>query len=237
MYPAGNLFIPATHGRLEAIYRPKSNQAEQVALVLHPHPLHGGTMHNKVVFRVAKALNECGFETLRFNFRGVGLSTGEFDEGRGECADAQAALDYLLDNQQNAREVINLPGEMIRELPTARNVNSLLELTPGITNRYRPTGAFGAPGVCVGGIGVFCNPGIDGFNVGDMGTATDVSNLAQGRVMVDGQVINQAGSLPLGGMTGGYTADVANAQEININAASFTLFGSLPARNKMRSSS
>jgi alpha/beta superfamily hydrolase len=106
MYPAGNLFIPATHGRLEAIYRPKSNQAERVALVLHPHPLHGGTMHNKVVFRAAKALNECGFETLRFNFRGVGLSTGEFDEGRGECADAQAALDYLLDNQQNAREVI-----------------------------------------------------------------------------------------------------------------------------------
>src|SRR5215475_9594505 len=106
MYPAGNLFIPATHGRLEAIYRPKSNQAERVALVLHPHPLHGGTMHNKVMFRAAKALNECGFDTLRFTFRGVGLSTGEFDEGRGECADAQVALDYLLDSQTNAREVI-----------------------------------------------------------------------------------------------------------------------------------
>jgi uncharacterized protein len=106
MYPAGNLFIPATHGRLEAIYRPKTNQAERVALVLHPHPLHGGTMHNKVVFRAAKALNECGFETLRFNFRGVGLSSGEYDEGRGECADAQVALDYLLNSQTNAREVI-----------------------------------------------------------------------------------------------------------------------------------
>jgi uncharacterized protein len=91
MYPAGNLFIPATHGRLEAIYRPKSNQAERVAMVLHPHPQHGGTMHNKVVFRAAKALNEC---------------TGEFDEGRDECADAQVALDYLLDSQPNAREVI-----------------------------------------------------------------------------------------------------------------------------------
>ena len=106
MYPAGNLFIPATHGRLEAIYRPKSDQAERVAMVLHPHLMHGGTMHNKVVFRVAKALNECGFETLRFNFRGVGLSTGEFDEGRGEFADAQVALDYLLDSQPNAREVV-----------------------------------------------------------------------------------------------------------------------------------
>jgi len=105
-YPAGNLFIPATHGRLEAIYRPKSNQAERVALVLHPHPQYGGTMHNKVVFRAAKALNECGFEAMRFNFRGVGQSTGEFDEGRGECGDAQVALDYLLESQPNAREVV-----------------------------------------------------------------------------------------------------------------------------------
>jgi hypothetical protein len=120
---------------------------------------------------------------------------------------------------QNAREVINLPGEVVRELPTSRNVNSLLEVAPGITNRYKPTTAFGAPGVCVGGIGVFCNPGIDGFNVGDAGTATDTSNLNQGRVMVDGQVVNQAGSLPLGGMTGGYTADVTNAQEINIKVS------------------
>lgn len=106
MYPAGNLFIPAPHGRLEAIYRPKNNQTERVALVLHPHPLHSGTMHNKVVFRAAKALNECGFETLRFNFRGVGHSTGEYDEGRGECDDARAALDYLLESQPHAREVI-----------------------------------------------------------------------------------------------------------------------------------
>src|SRR5262249_47195741 len=76
MYPAGNLFIPAPHGQLEAIYRPSNEMAERVALVLHPHPLHGGTMHNKVVFRAAKALQESGIETLRFNFRGVGQSTG-----------------------------------------------------------------------------------------------------------------------------------------------------------------
>jgi alpha/beta superfamily hydrolase len=106
MYPAGNLLIPAPHGRLEAIYRPKSDQAERVALILHPHPLHGGTMHNKVVFRAAKALNESGFETLRFNFRGVGQSTGEHDGGRGECDDARAALNYLLESQPKAREVV-----------------------------------------------------------------------------------------------------------------------------------
>lgn len=106
MYPAGNLFIPATHGQLEAIYRPRSNEAARVALILHPHPQHGGTMHNKVVFRAAKALQESGFETLRFNFRGVGASTGQFDEGRGEGEDARVALDYLLDQQPRAREVI-----------------------------------------------------------------------------------------------------------------------------------
>lgn len=106
MYPAGNLFIPAPHGKLEAIYRPNNNYAEKVALVLHPHPLHGGTMHNKVVFRTAKALVESGFETLRFNFRGVGHSTGQYDDGRGEIEDARVALDYLLADQASAREVI-----------------------------------------------------------------------------------------------------------------------------------
>lgn len=106
MYPAGNIFIPAPHGQLEAIYRPKTNQAERVALVLHPHPLHGGTMHNKVVFRAAKALGESGFETMRFNFRGVGASTGKHDDGIGEQDDARVALDYLLADQPQAKEVI-----------------------------------------------------------------------------------------------------------------------------------
>src|SRR5262249_59084965 len=106
MYPAGNLFIPAPHGQLEAIYRPSNEMAERVALVLHPHPLHGGTMHNKVVFRAAKALQESGIETLRFNFRGVGKSTGEFDQGIGEVDHARIALDFLLDSQPRAREVI-----------------------------------------------------------------------------------------------------------------------------------
>lgn len=106
MYPAGNLLIPAQHGHLEAIYRPKSSDADRVALVLHPHPMGGGTMHNKVVFRAAKALQESGVETLRFNFRGVGQSTGQYDEGRGETDDARVALDYLLAQQPHAREVL-----------------------------------------------------------------------------------------------------------------------------------
>ena len=71
---------------------------------------------------------------------------------------------------QNAREQLSFQGEELKELPSSRNINSLLTLTPGISSNYRPTTAFGAPGVCVGGIGVFCNPGVNGFNVGDVGT-------------------------------------------------------------------
>lgn len=66
--------------------------------MLHPHPLFGGTMHNKVVFRAAAALNDAGLLALRLNFRGVGQSTGEHDEGRGERDDARAGLDYLAEN-------------------------------------------------------------------------------------------------------------------------------------------
>ena len=99
MYPAGNLFIPIQHGRLEAILKePRAQPFTGVALVLHPHPLFGGTMHNKVVFRAASALNDAGLIALRINFRGVGQSTGEHDEGRGEREDVRAGLDYLAEN-------------------------------------------------------------------------------------------------------------------------------------------
>jgi uncharacterized protein len=96
MYPAGNLLIPAEHGQLEAILKePRQGAPKGVALVLHPHPLGGGTMHNKVVFRAAAALNDAGLTVLRINFRGVGQSTGQHDEGRGEQEDVRAGLDYL----------------------------------------------------------------------------------------------------------------------------------------------
>jgi hypothetical protein len=104
MYPAGNLFVPVKHGQLEAILKePRQGSPKGVALVLHPHPLGGGTMHNKVVFRAAAALNDAGLTTLRVNFRGVGQSTGEHDEGRGEQDDARAGLDYLSHQYPGAR--------------------------------------------------------------------------------------------------------------------------------------
>ncbi len=102
MYPAGNLFISAAHGRIEAILKePHKGTPRGVALVLHPHPLGGGTMHNKVVFRAASALNDAGLITLRINFRGVGQSTGEHDEGRGELEDVRAGLEYLEENYRD----------------------------------------------------------------------------------------------------------------------------------------
>jgi len=97
MYPAGNLFIPVEHGQLEAILKEPRGPVSGVALVLHPHPLGGGTMHNKVVFRAAGALNDAGLTTLRINFRGVGQSTGDHDEGKGELEDVRAGLRYLTD--------------------------------------------------------------------------------------------------------------------------------------------
>jgi alpha/beta superfamily hydrolase len=103
MYPAGNLFIPAPHGRIEAILKePHGAASRGVALVLHPHPLHGGTMHNKVVFRTARGLGDAGLLTLRINFRGVGHSTGTHDHARGgEQEDARLALDYLVEKYPN----------------------------------------------------------------------------------------------------------------------------------------
>ena len=109
MYPAGNLFIPVAHGQLEAILKePRQGSPKGVALVLHPHPLGGGTMHNKVVFRAAAALNDAGLTVLRIIFRGVGQSTGVHDEGRGEQDDVRAGLDYL--SQQFPGQRITLCG-------------------------------------------------------------------------------------------------------------------------------
>jgi len=108
MYPKGNLFVPASHGQLEAILKEPANDVRGVALVCHPHPLGQGTMHNKVVYRAAAGLIEAGLVALRFNFRGVGDSTGEHDDGNGEKQDVKDALDYLTENYPN--QPITLAG-------------------------------------------------------------------------------------------------------------------------------
>jgi alpha/beta superfamily hydrolase len=82
-------------GRLEALLNSGSANAPYSALVCHPHPSGGGTMHNKVVYHAMKAFSSFGLPVLRFNFRGVGLSQGEHDHGHGEQDDVRAALDWL----------------------------------------------------------------------------------------------------------------------------------------------
>jgi alpha/beta superfamily hydrolase len=82
-------------GRLEALLNGGAENATHAAVVCHPHPLFGGTLHNKVVFHTMKALNSFGFPVLRFNFRGAGLSQGEHDQGQGEVEDVRTALDWL----------------------------------------------------------------------------------------------------------------------------------------------
>jgi len=90
-----SLFLDGPAGRLEALLNAGAEDATHAAVVCHPHPLFGGTLHNKVVFHTMKALNSFGFPVLRFNFRGTGLSEGEHDKGVGEVEDVRKALDWL----------------------------------------------------------------------------------------------------------------------------------------------
>jgi uncharacterized protein len=90
-----SFFLQGPSGRLEALLNAGAENATHAAVVCHPHPLFGGTLHNKVVFHTMTALNSFGFPVVRFNFRGTGLSQGEHDEGIGEVDDVRAALDWL----------------------------------------------------------------------------------------------------------------------------------------------
>jgi len=96
-----DVIINGPEGRIEARYH-HARGAAPMALVLHPHPQHGGTMNNKIVYTLYQCFVRRGFSTLRFNFRGVGRSQGSFDRGEGELSDAAAALDWLQTYNPNA---------------------------------------------------------------------------------------------------------------------------------------
>jgi alpha/beta superfamily hydrolase len=91
--PLRHVDIFSSAGRLEALYRELQDPAG-IAVICHPHPLGGGTLHNKVVFRAARGLENANIATLRFNFRGVGASSGKHDEGEGEQDDLIAAIEW-----------------------------------------------------------------------------------------------------------------------------------------------
>src|SRR5579864_1789720 len=97
------VIINGPAGRLEGRYHHSKDPSAPIALLLHPHPQHGGTMNNKVVYSLYHAFVRRGFSALRFNFRGVGRSQGSFDRGEGELSDAAAALDWLQGYNGNAQ--------------------------------------------------------------------------------------------------------------------------------------
>jgi len=97
------VIFPGPEGRLEGRYHAHKTRDAPIAIILHPHPQFGGTMNNRVVYNLHYCFHEMGFNVLRFNFRGVGRSQGEYDQGVGELSDAAAALDYLQAYNQNSK--------------------------------------------------------------------------------------------------------------------------------------
>lgn len=98
------VIINGPEGRLEGRYTPGKTSDAPIALLLHPHPQHGGTMNNKVVYALYHTFVRRGFACLRFNFRGVGRSQGEYAKGEGELSDAASALDWLQTQNENASQ-------------------------------------------------------------------------------------------------------------------------------------
>ncbi len=98
------VIINGPEGRIEGRYTPGKTEDAPIALFLHPHPVHGGTMNNKVVYAMFHHFAQRGFATLRFNFRGVGRSQGIYDKGEGELSDAASVLDWLQTQNPNAKQ-------------------------------------------------------------------------------------------------------------------------------------
>ena len=96
------IIIPGPEGRIEGRYHHHPERGAPIAVVLHPHPLYGGTMNNKIVYQMYQSFARAGFSVLRFNFRGVGRSQGVYDQGEGELSDAASALDWMQEINQNA---------------------------------------------------------------------------------------------------------------------------------------
>ncbi len=91
-----NIFFPGPAGRIEAVYWKTALEAPAIAAVVcHPHPLYGGTLHNKVVYQVARTFDRLSIPVLRFNFRGAGMSEGAHDRGLGEREDVRAAIGFM----------------------------------------------------------------------------------------------------------------------------------------------
>jgi alpha/beta superfamily hydrolase len=131
------LFLDGPSGRLEAVLEtPAEALPAGAAVVLHPHPQHGGTMHNKVAHTLARAFVNEGFAALRFNFRGTEASDGEFDEGIGERDDALAAIEWMAERYRGLPLWVagfSFGAAMAVKAAVERPVDGLISIAPAIT--------------------------------------------------------------------------------------------------------
>ena len=130
------LSIEGQAGALQAIVEDPGAEGPSFAVICHPHPLFGGTMDNKVVTTVARALQEIGMPTLRFNFRGVGASAGAFDQGAGETADADAVASWGAERWPGRTMVLagfSFGGYVALRLAQRRVPRHLITIAPAVT--------------------------------------------------------------------------------------------------------
>ena len=142
-------FIPGNSGQIETVINTAKNNSNSnfLAIVCHPHPLHGGTMHNKVVHTAAKAFNELGIDTIRFNYRGVGKSHGAFGDSIGEAEDLQSVINWVQEFKPNAKLILaGFSFGSFIALTGAKNpknnCHSLISIAPAVNhqdyNKYMP---------------------------------------------------------------------------------------------------
>ncbi|MGX6960680.1 MAG: alpha/beta hydrolase [Rickettsia endosymbiont of Pentastiridius leporinus] len=137
---SSRIYFNGPEGRIEGMYVKAASPDAPIALILHPHPQHGGDMHNTVVYNAYKVLADNGYTVLRINFRGVGKSDGNFNNGVGEVIDAGTALDWLCQNNPNAQSTLILGFSfgawMAMQLVMRRpEINYFIAISPPV-NKY-----------------------------------------------------------------------------------------------------
>ncbi len=135
-------------GQLQALYSVAEDEGQYIAVICHPHPLYGGTMDNKVVHYIARALHEIGMPVARFNFRGVGKSEGEFDDARGELDDLQAVIGWLQQRHPDRRLLLagfSFGSYVAASVAEELEADALISIAPPVSMYYFDDVEFSRP--------------------------------------------------------------------------------------------